>query len=69
MILVASAPDHAEQRRAIRLTWAGYSSRVDVGLSFVVGIAKPEHKKIIDDEIRDYDDIIQVILQYVQIAS
>lgn len=59
LVLIMSAPTHAEARMAIRQTWGHYAQRKDIGMSFVLGRAKtPELTSSIQSESDLYGDII-----------
>ena len=59
LIVVKSAPDHAERRHAIRQTWAG--PRADVRHVFLLGTRAGEHvpQQTAHREAEDYGDIVQ----------
>ena len=59
LIVVKSAPDHAERRHAIRQTWAG--PRADVRHVFLLGTRAGEHElqRAVWREAEEYGDIVQ----------
>lgn len=60
MVLITSSPDHSEPRMAIRQTWGHFGQRKDIGIAFVVGIAKTDQmNNAIQSEMDMYGDIIQ----------
>lgn len=60
MVLITSSPEHAEPRMAIRQTWGHFSQRKDIGIAFVLGVAKSkEQNQAVRAEMNMYGDIIQ----------
>ncbi|XP_047999503.1 acetylgalactosaminyl-O-glycosyl-glycoprotein beta-1,3-N-acetylglucosaminyltransferase-like isoform X2 [Leguminivora glycinivorella] len=59
VVLVPSAPAHARQRQAVRLTWGHAGRRADVALAFVLGAPPPELRAALDREDALYGDIIE----------
>lgn len=58
LILVTSAPSHAEARDAVRLTWGHYAARSDVALGFVLGAPPAALQPALDAERALYGDLI-----------
>lgn len=60
MVLITSSPEHAEPRMAIRQTWGHFAQRRDIGIAFVLGVAKADQQnEAIRSEMNVYGDIIQ----------
>ncbi|CAB3384422.1 Hypothetical predicted protein [Cloeon dipterum] len=60
LILITTAPAHAEARKAIRLTWGTYGHRKDMAVGFLVGGVNDEKvRSALYSESELYGDIIQ----------
>ncbi|KAL0268796.1 UNVERIFIED_CONTAM: hypothetical protein PYX00_010611 [Menopon gallinae] len=58
VIVITSAPKHAEARSAIRQTWGHYQLRKDVAIAFIVGRSPDVKESVIREENDLYGDII-----------
>ncbi|EEB10620.1 beta-1,3-galactosyltransferase, putative [Pediculus humanus corporis] len=58
IILITSAPNHVEARKAIRQTWGHFRMRKDVSMAFVLGRSLKGNESYIKDENSLYEDII-----------
>ncbi|XP_059469519.1 beta-1,3-galactosyltransferase 5 [Neocloeon triangulifer] len=60
LILITSAPTHADARKAIRLTWGTYGHRKDMAVGFLVGgVSDEKVRSALYSESELYGDIIQ----------
>lgn len=61
LVLVTTAPSHAQARRDVRGTWGHMALRRDVAFAFFVGVAADEaDNRAVAQENELYGDIIQV---------
>lgn len=58
LVLITSAPSHAEARAAIRFTWGHYAARRDLTIAFMLGTPPPDLRSALVAEDELYGDLI-----------